>query len=205
MVMVRKAFLVVVLSLGMFAASAQAGALDAHGGAYGPWTGSTAFDNGLGLAGYVDFAVFAPGAFPYGGAGYTPTAGELTYVFQVFNTGTEPITSMWDALFNTANNIGFFTSLGGDGTISTLLVPPPGGKAEWTFDGVGGGGSTGFSQGLVFSSLKVPEMKFGLVINGGMFEPVVPLPTPSAVDIPEPMTLSLLGVGALALLRRRRR
>ena len=83
-----------------FSASASAGVLSGHTAAYndglgpsaGAWTATTAFDNGVGLSGTVDWAVFGPGDFPY--AGYAPPAGELVYAFQIFSTGTDAIHSL---------------------------------------------------------------------------------------------------------------
>ena len=57
------------------------------------WPGSTPFVNaeGSGLEGYVDWAVYAPGVFPY--SGYDATANEMVYAYQIFNTGTLAISS----------------------------------------------------------------------------------------------------------------
>ena len=183
------------------ASTALGGALDGHAGAFDDgskvWSGSTGFDNGTGVAGYVDWSVFAPGAFPF--SGYTPTAGEMTYAFQVFNTGTDVISSFSVSLANVADNIGSFSDLSGDSTASETLFPLV--KAEWVFSGMVSGNN---SEGLAFSTPMVPQDLFGLVIDGGTFSVVIPLPSPSGDEIPEPVTLSLLGVGALALLRRKR-
>ena len=189
------------LLVGLCAATASAGALDGHAAAFNDgsktWTGSTPFDNGTGVAGYVDWSVFGPGVFPY--SGYSPTAGEMTYAFQVFNTGTDTISSFSVSLANAADNIGSFNDLSGDAVATNTLFPLV--KAEWTFSGMVTGNN---SEGLAFSTPKVPQDLFGLVIDGGTFSVVIPLPSPSGDDIPEPVTMSLLGVGGLALLRRRR-
>jgi hypothetical protein len=185
------------------AATAGAGALNGHASAFDDgsmvWTGSTPFDNGTGLSGYVDWAVFAPGVFPYGGSGYTPTAGEMVYTYQLFSTGADPVSSFSVALENPADNVGSFSGLSGDAVSNTVLLP--GVKAEWQFTGITTGGN---SEGLAFSSPYVPKELFGIAIDGGTFSIVIPVPTPSDTEIPEPATMSVLALGGLALLRRRK-
>ena len=198
-----KRIVLAIFVVGLVSATAWAGALDGHGAAYfdgsTTWTGSTPFDNFLGLSGYVDWAAFAPGAFPY--AGYTPTAGELTYAFQVFSTGPLAVTSFSVALDNYADGIGTFADLAGDIPTSSVLLPAPFGSATWSFSGIAAGGS---SMGLAFSSPKVPKDLFGSTIDGGTGAIIIPLPSPDTTDIPEPATMSVLALGGLALLLRRR-
>ena len=188
----------------MIGGATHAGPLDGHASAYfdgvTTWSGSTAFDNLTGVAGFVDWAVFGPGDFPFGGAGYTPTPGELVYAYQVFSTGTDSLSSFQASLDNLANTVGSFTGLAGDAAIAALLLPLD--KAEWQFAGIT---TANNSEGLAFSSPKTPKDMFGIVVDGGTFAVVNPVPGPSETDIPEPMTLSFLGGGAVTLLLRSRR
>src|SRR3954463_7163202 len=90
-----------------------AGALNGNANAGGPaplYTGSTPFIQGT-LSGYVDYAVFNPGQFPY--SGYTPTAGEYTYAYQVFVTGTAPLSSFAVLVPGPVDNIGSFSDISG--------------------------------------------------------------------------------------------
>lgn len=185
-----------------------AGALDGHGDAYfdgsTTWSGSTSFTDGANLHGYVDWAVFAPGDFPY--SGYTPTLGEMVYAYQVFGMGTDAVSSFSVGLLNPANNIGSFSGLTGDSATSASIVAPPNGKAEWVFLGMDDGIDQGDnSEGLAFSSVKVPQDLFAVVVNGGSFAVAIPVPTPSSTDIPEPVTMALFAAGGAVLLRRKRR
>ena len=178
-----------------------AGALNNNPNAGGPnplYTGSTPFTIGT-LSGYVDYAVFNPGQFPYSG-GYTPTAGELTYAYQVFVTGTAPLSSFEVPLTDLADNIGRFTDLGGTAPNSQTLIPMD--SAKWTFGGIPTGGS---SMGLVFSSPRTPQLMFATVVDTGQTGPVIPVPSPSSVGIPEPTTLGLAAVSCLMLGLRRRK
>ena len=181
----------------LLSGAASAGSLNGHPDAWSGWTGSTAFDNGTGLSGYVDWAVFGPGDFPY--SGYSPTAGELTYAYQVFSTGPDAISSFSAAINNPADNVGAFLDLAGNAALAMDLIVP--GSAEWTFAKISTGGN---SEGLAFSSPKVPEWLFGIIVDGGTYATVFPLPTPSSVDIPEPGAMALVAVGGVLMLLRRR-
>ena len=199
-----------VLALGFVTAvsitgvSADAGVLNGHASAYndgngpsaGAWTGTTAFDNGQGVSGTIDWAVFGPGNFPF--SNYTPTGGELTYAYQIFASGTSSIHSLTLNDPNSAmNNIGDFNDLAGEAPIAAAITT----LAEWNFAGLDASEN---STGLAYSSSKRPTDLFGAVVNGGSFAIAIPLPVPGSVDIPEPASLALIGTGALAMLRRRR-
>jgi len=181
---------------------ASAGVLDGYAGAYNDgsvtWTGSAPFSQGT-LVGYVDYAVFGPGQFPF--AGYTPTVGELTYVYQVFETGSAPLSSFSVTLSDLADSIGSFNGLAGMAPNSGVLVS--GISANWTFAGIVQGSN---SEGLVFSSIRKPQNLFGSVVDTGQSGYAIPLPSPSNVSIPEPTSILIaLGMSfGLPLIRRRR-
>jgi hypothetical protein len=191
--------------LGLFVStSVMAGPLNGHPDALSPLpihTGSTMFNNGGTLQGYVDYAVFAPGDFPYPpSSGYTPTAGQLTYAYQVFVTGQAPVSSFEMVLLDQANNIGWFeTGVGGVTPVGTALTSMV--SAKWTFPGIQQGDH---SFGLAFSSPNIPQQLFATVVDTGQAGPVIPLPSPSNQSIPEPASLSLAAIGCLMLGMRRR-
>jgi len=190
---------VAVLFALLISTQAFAGALFNNPNAGPPplFTGSTPFTVGT-LSGYVDYAVFSPGQFPY--AGYTPTAGELTYAYQIFVTGTAPLSSFELALTDPADHIGAFNDLGGTPPNSTTLNPLI--SAKWTFPGIPTGG---MSQGLAFSSPRLPDSLFATAVDTGQSTFIIPLPSPGPVGIPEPATLGLAAVGCLMLGLRRRK
>jgi hypothetical protein len=177
-----------------------AGALANHPNAGGPaplYTGSTPFSVGT-LSGYVDYSVFNPGQFPY--AGYTPTAGELTYAYQIFVTGQAPLSSFELVLTDPADHIGVFNDLPGTAPSSQTLNP--GVSAKWTFPGITTGTQ---SEGLAFSSPRIPQSMFATVVDTGQTTFVIPLPSPGPNSIPEPATLGLAAMGCMLLGLRRRR
>ena len=199
----RLTFAVVATCLGVLVASAAAGPLATHPDAFDDgskvWAGSTLFDSATGVSGRVDWAVFAPGLFPYAGSGYTPTPGEYVYAYQFHNDGTDALTSLSVALLHPADNVGTFTALPGDASTGAVLLPAS--KAEWGFSGLAPGDST---VGLAFSAPTKPQDLFGIVLGGGTFALAQPLPSPSSTDVPEPVTLGLLAAGSVLALTKRR-
>jgi hypothetical protein len=173
-----------VLAVGLISGTAHAGELSGHPfafndgngpGANGAWTYSSAFDDGAGLSGYVDWTVFSPVHFPF--ADYTPAAYQLTYAFQIFSTGPDAIHSFSIPDPNgAALDIGTFTDLGGQPPISVVL----GTQAEWNFSGLDAGQR---STGLAFSSNRFPASLFGVVVNGGSFAIAIPLPFPESINL----------------------
>ena len=161
-------------------------------------SGSTPFTNGGTLAGYVDWAVYNPGGFPY--PGYTPTAGELSYAYQIFVTGSAPVSSFELVLTDPADHIGTFPLSGGTAPNSSVLAPLT--SVKWTFPGIPSGGN---SVGLAFSSPRLPQNMFATIVDTGQTATAVPLPTPGPIGIPEPASLSLAAMGTLMLGLRRRK
>ena len=192
----------IVLALFLMATPALAGPLAGHANAIPGFTGSTPFAFGT-LTGYVDYAVFLPGDYP-GYANYTPTPGELAYTYQVYVTGTAPVTVFTVDIdpSSPVDNIGYFFD--GDGTQIPFDYFFVSGGAEWDFDGIVQGDA---SVGLAFSSPNLPVDYTGNVVDTGQSAFVIPLPSPGPVPIPEPSTLVLgsVAVGLGLLLARRRR
>lgn len=166
-------------------------------------------DNGVGLSGFVDWAVWAPNTFP-AFSGYTPTANEYVYTYQAAEEGSANLTSLFIAVENAANNIGEFSGDAGfglvDGVAADLMVLIPLTEADWYwFSGIP---EDGRSKGLAFSSPNPPMWSDGTLINHGTFAFVFPVPSPGGPVIPEPSTFVLLACGGLLFtvrwLRRRR-
>jgi hypothetical protein len=180
------------------------------------WHGSSAFQgyydppfntDPSNLTGTVDWAVWAPNTFPGGFSGYTPTAGEYVYTYQINVVGTAPVSQSIVFVVNQADNIGEFTGDAGFGLITgdspSLSVLVPFSSAEWTFDGIAAGAT---SVGLAYSSLHAPDFSVDVLIDGGTFA-VAAVPGPLGPAIPEPGSLALAacGVGVLSLYFGRRR
>lgn len=191
--------------VGLLAASASAGILGT-GLSYNdgmPWEGSTSYSSGGTLTGSVEWAVFAPGRFPF--SGYTPTPGEFTYVYQVLNSGTAAVSSFGVGIENVADMVGTFVDEGHGvtGNSPSAMDVYLGDSVFWSF--VGDGHSIAkdcTSCGLVVSSPTAPLDYYGGILNHGEFALVVPVPSPGPNSIPEPATLWLLGSGVCAMMVR---
>ena len=219
--MIRSARTFILAAFVAFSAlPALAGQLNLNANAIPGFTGTTGFINASPpdfLVGTVDYAVFAPGDFTtaFPASGYTPTAGQLVYAYQIIPTdgvNTEFISFMTVNLNGDANNISAFELESGNTApdLSTFTFGPTGvagENAEWYFVS-GGIPISGRSYGLVYSSPNIPQMLSGNVVNSGLTASVVPLPVPSPVPVPEPGTITLAGLGGLGILaaaaRRRR-
>jgi hypothetical protein len=206
----KKATVVLVLfaAISVLAGPAFAGLLDT-GQAYTEgtrtWQGNTLFDNGEGLTGSVDWAVFGPGVFPFGG--YSPT-DSYTYVYQIHATGVA-VSQFSVALEGRANGLGWFSDeahgVTGDlPTEDSWIYDPPEGSANWFFGGILGGSS---SRGLVFSSPSPPMDYYSLAVDHGTVANYIDVASPIPVPIPEPATIWLLAcaLGTTLAVRRLRR
>ncbi|MBX3425968.1 MAG: PEP-CTERM sorting domain-containing protein [Pirellulales bacterium] len=186
------------LSLFSLASVSQAGILNGHGAAYGGVTGSVPFNNGVGLSGTIDYAVFTAGAFNanFGGLGYVP-GDALVYTYQVNVIGNLGVSAEIIGVSNPANTIGTF-NIGDQDAASASFTP----NARWLFSPEIPTGMS--SWGLAFSSPKLPIVGASLTIDGGTQALVAGVPTPGPISIPEPATLALSAGGlALVLLSKR--
>lgn len=199
------------------AQSAVSGPLATHPDAFFDgsvtWHGSTAFDSdgnpavleGDDLEGSVDWAVFTKTAFDnaFPASGYSPPAGQLAYTFQVNVGGVTDVSRLAVGIDSEpTGTIGSFSGGGVSGIapVSSSLLPNTTSTTSAEFSFVGTTIPVGSSSaGLAFSSRRIPEDFFGSVIDGGLTALVIPLPSPSSVNIPEPSTVVLAAV-ALALM-----
>lgn len=158
------------------------------------------------LTAEVDYAVYAPTTYP----GVDPSPGdEYVYVYQITNDDTASTVDV--AFFSIgleegsgAANAGDDASAGAPGAAggqSPSLSLVSGTSVYWLFDPQIDPGE--WSTTLLFTSPASPTWKSGAVADGG-------LPTPGdgllPSPLPEPATLSLMGVGlAFAVYTRVRR
>jgi hypothetical protein len=186
--------LIAVLSLiAAISASSQAGILNGHAAAYGGVTGTVPFNNGVGLSGTIDYAVFTAGDFNanFAGLGYVP-GDALVYTYQVEVTGSLGVSAEIVGVSNPANTIGTFDI--GDQNASSASFTP---NARWLFAPEIPTGMS--SWGLAFSSPNLPIVGASLTIDGGTQALVAGVPTPGPIPyIPEPSSLLLLAGSVIA-------
>jgi hypothetical protein len=178
-----------------FATNTRAGILNGHGAALGGATGSVPFNNGVGLSGTIDYAVFTAPAFNanFGGLGYVP-GDSLVYTYQVNVTGSLGVSAEIVGVSNPANTIGTFGPLNaGDVNASSASFTP---NARWLFSPEIPSGLSSF--GLAFSSPNLPIVGASLTIDGGTQALVAGVPTPGPVPfVPEPTSTILCLIGAM--------
>ena len=189
-----------VFSLAVASSSATwAGILNGHPDAYSSVSGSVPFNNGLGLSGTIDYAVFTAADFNanFAGLGYVP-GGPLVYTYQVEVSGNLGVSAEIVGISNPANTIGTFNI--GDVNASSASFTP---NARWLFAPEIATGES--SWGLAFSSPNLPIVGASLTIDGGTPAFVAGVPTPGPIPyVPEPtsVVLFLVGIVSCSLLRR---
>jgi hypothetical protein len=174
------------------ASTAQAGILDGHPAAFDGVAGSVPFNNGVGLSGIIDYAVFAANDFNanFGGLGYVP-GDVLVYAYQVLVSGSLGVSAEIIGISNPANTIGTF-KIGDVDALSASFTP----DARWLFSPeIPTGTST---WGLAFSSPRLPIVGASLTLDGGTQALVAGVPTPGPLNVPEPTSLLLVASGLLA-------
>jgi hypothetical protein len=186
--------------------SLQAGLIADGAGAMPGYYGTRTFSSstaGDTLLAAVDFAVYAPGNYP----GADPSLGnDYAYVYQIFADSLSTVNAGFFSVGLTsgsgAHHPGDDVSGGAPGntggtTYDLARIGPS--SAYWVFDPEIGAGT--HSTTLLFTSPFGPTWKSTALADGG-------LPTPAndliASPLPEPATLSLLALGGLLALRRRR-
>lgn len=176
--------IIVVLSTMVLATASQAGILNGHAAAFSGVTGSVPYNNGVGLSGNIDYAVFTAADFNtnFAGLGYVP-GDALVYTYQVEVTGSLGVSGEVIGISNSANTIGTF-NIGNVNASSSSFTP----NATWLFSPEIPTGQS--SWGLAFSSPNLPIVGGSLTIDGGTTALVAGVPTPG--PIPEPSTIFIL-------------
>ena len=153
----------------------------------------------------VDYAVYAPGDYP---GIYSGADSKFIYAYQIFNESSSTATLasfsvglLEDAFVVSCGDDATYGAAGGVSPLLSRLVGSPATSAQWTIDVDAAENTTV----LVASSPFGYTFGSAALANGGE-SATMSVPTPSAdLGIPEPATLSLLVLGGLALIRRRRR
>jgi len=191
--------------------SAWGGPLVSDPNAMPAWQGTQGFydvGSGTTLDVDVEYAVFKPGA--YGLSGTDPSGGkEYVYAYQVFNDllGNVPVSSFSVGLDPTAKvaNIGSDAgsgTLGGTAPTASAFSGTPPTSACWYFflNTIDPPPANEYSAVLLFTSPYGPQWAPGSLLDSGLSDRQ-DLPSP----MPEPATMTLVGLGLAGLVARRRR
>lgn len=203
-----------VLSLCVVAGTAAAGPLNGHADALPGWTGALSGQYTSGqtvLSVILDYAVFGPGDYPGQVPGWDT---EYVYAYQVFN---QPASTVALTFLSVGLEAGSAAGNPGDDPSVVAGVPgAPGGiapdlasigtsSARW---GWGFGmfpspevGVNEHSTVLVFTSPNEPQYQPTTLADGGVPVPIGLAPSP----MPEPVTMTLISLGGILLVGRRRR
>lgn len=180
-------------------ASAQAGLLSANSaGALAGFSGSQLFDDnffGFTVSANVDYAVFAPGDFPFA----DPSGGtEYVYAYQIENLDTD-VSKFTVGLDGDEplGSIGFVGDVGlTDPTASGFIGAGPT-SAAWDFTAPSALTANNSSAILIFTSAAAPELHSSTVEAAWANSHDLPSP------LPEPASLGLVTAG-LAMISVRR-
>jgi hypothetical protein len=176
-------FIIALFSTMVLTSTSAAGILNGHASAFGGVTGSVPFNNGVGLSGDIDYAVFTAADFNanFLGLGYVP-GDSLVYTYQVFVAGSLGVSAEIVGVGNPANTIGTF-DIGDQDAASASFTP----NARWLFAPEIPSGMS--SWGLAFSSPNLPIVGAALTIDGGTQALIAGVPTPGPIEVPEPLSM----------------
>jgi hypothetical protein len=161
------------------------------------------------INGTVAYAVYTEATFESNFPGFDVPAGQWAYVYQILNGNGDPVSQNAVVGINASVlGIGDVTIDGGAGeTAPQSFTLTPSVSAVWDFSGIGNNIPTlSSSNGLVLTSTNKPgpATTLDILVDGGAsaFTTVI---APGDIEIPEPASLLLLGMGGAALLTTRRR
>ena len=176
------------------ASSASATLLVNDPGAMPGWADTLYFGSGD-LTSEVDYAVFAPGDF----AGIDSSAGYV-YAYQVFNTSVSSAISMFELELLDPDSVAMAGSVGtyGGGQVPSIMAIDSIADVYRAFFSPSLPANS-YSEALLLTSLNGPTRTMASVINSGLSDTNDDAPSP----IPEPASLSLMSLAAIALLRRK--